>query len=306
MNTPFRSLIGLLVTGAVLSSCSSTQPVAQVRDDVYFMPSMPPVSESTGTPVDDSTFSEDYYDSATASEFSTPRDYYDMTYNDPYYYNYDRFGLGAGSMGWNTYWSVSMGWGSPCMGSMWGMGMGTGAWYGGNTGMYGYSPWFYDPWPRYPSWGYGMGIYGGCGYGPYHGPWGSCYGCYAPVVICGTSNSVIAHRPTLGGGSAPTGGAAGTRMMLRDPVSLDPVRRELARPPSYMTQESRGVRPNNAQERSRDPMQGVSRPPQGNKERANPPSRSAPQRMENSRGGGGFNSGGGGGGSRSPGISRPR
>lgn len=296
--------MGLLLLTLFFGACSSTRSVTEVRDDVYYMPSVARVSESTGNASVNDPVEEDYYDSATSAELNATRGYYDMTYNDPYYYNYDRFGFGAGSWGWNAGIGISMGWGNPCMGSGWGMGMGSGYWPGNYPGMYGSSPWMYDPWYGYPAWGYGSRPFGSCGFGPYYGPWGSCYGCYAPIVVCGNSNTVISHRPTLGGGGAvPTSGSSGTRMTMRDPVSLDPMRRELSRTFSAPVTNDR-ARPITIQDRSRNDMQGISRPAPSSRERGTSPTRTTPQRVEINRGGGGFDRGGGS--SRPPGVSRPR
>ncbi len=253
-------LSSLMVLGVLLASCGSMQPVSQVRDDAYFMPSeepvAPPLAENSRMEQPEQMAPvEDYFDAGTSKELGSSRGYYDMAYNDPYYYNYGRFGLNSGpGMGGMSMGYMS-GWNSPSwsMGLGWGSSYGWGPSYGANMHMgwgnpYGqgwYDPW--DPWNRWSSWnnpywpGMGYNPYNmGYGGGPYYGPYGYGTDFYAPVVVGGSSNVYVGHRSSLGAGGGETrpGGAGGARpsgMVLRDPVSLDPVRREAASPRSSGT-----------------------------------------------------------------------
>jgi hypothetical protein len=365
----------LTVMGLLLASCGSMQPVSQVRDDIYFMPSEAPMTASvtpTSPEPHELNAAEDYFDESTSEQLGTSRSYYDMAYNDPHYYNYGRFGFGSG-MGMGGMGMGGMGMGGMGMGFMsgwngpgWGMGMG----YGWGTGMgnmgwgspYGwYDPW--DPWNRWDPWnpfnrwnqwdrwnrpwGFGTTHYG---MGNYWGPFGNCMTCYAPVVIGGSSNTYFGHRSSLGSGSnSSTGGGNGTyrpRMPLRDPVSLDPQRREAARPrtatprnqyqgreqdrsfPGTTSPGSNGrfenaPRTTPQQERGGQQQRSTPRLDRGTEQRTTPsrtsPQRSSPERSAPSRGGG-FDRGGsspsigpsrsgggsGGGGGRPSGTPRPR
>ncbi len=340
MNHPLRLIPMMLIPGLFLASCGSMAPSTAVRDDVYYMPSTaPPVAstrsqagaEPSGTRSD---VQEDYYDPGTAEQFDDRRTYYDMAYNDPYYYNYGRFGFGAnmgmgmGMGGWQTGWAGpgwGMGWG---MGPSMGMGMGWGmgpSWVG--MGMY-------DHWNLplgwNPSWGWnrpiGMGwnspygwhdpYMGGYGYGNYFGPGGSCFSCYTPVVIGGgsPSNTIVGHRPSMSGSGAGNTGSGGNvqpRMIVRDPVGLN--RDQLGTGRSSLpsgTRPARGVdrtpQPALGRDRSSSPQRQVI--PRGSRTE---PSRGFDRGGSIDRGGaGGFDRGGsspGGGGSRSiGGGGRPR
>ena len=225
-------------------SCGSLEPTASVRDDVYFMPSEAPpaatASTDAGTEGTDVGAGQpksqpegyDYYDPATAETYSQ-RNYYDMAYNDPYYYNYGRFGFG-GSMGYMSGWNgpgwgggMGMGYGYP-MGSGWSMSVG-----------YGYGSGFYDPWYGgwgnpywnrpygYSPWGWNDPYMGGYGWGNYYGPYGNCYGCYVPVVIGGSSGVVVGHRPSVTSGNTGSGGGTvAQQRSFRDPVGLTPASRK--------------------------------------------------------------------------------
>lgn len=203
----------------LFGSCASTQQVGQVRDDVYYLPSAaPPVAIVEEPPIEEpQNPADDYYDPNASSEYSGSSEFYDMTYNDPYYYNYGRFGFNA-SMGWQSGWS----------GPGWGMGMGWGS---------GYNPWYSINFgwgsPYYPGWGYPY--YGspwgwndpwyGYGYGGYYGPYGPCYCCYTPIIIGGSSGVVYGHRPSVNGGGMASTNVAGNgevRASFRDPVGLNP------------------------------------------------------------------------------------
>ena len=171
------------------ASCATMQPTAGVQDDIYYMPSDapladagpendPPAKNGSGTQVRSEVRSDDYYDPETAKNFDD-RNYYDMAYNDPYYYNYGRFGFGGG-MGMST-----MGWQSGWNGPGWGMGMGYGYGYPMGNGWsmslgYGYGSGFYDPW------------YGG--YHPYGGYWGRPMGILRMVS---TIHSMVDMAPGI-------------------------------------------------------------------------------------------------------------
>ena len=229
------------------ASCATMQPTAGVQDDIYYMPSDaplanagpendPPAKTGSGTQERSEVRSDDYYDPETAKNFDD-RNYYDMAYNDPYYYNYGRFGFGGG-MGMST-----MGWQSGWNGPGWGMGMGYGYGYPMGSGWsmslgYGYGSGFHDPWyggynPYGGYWGRPMGYspygfydpyYGGYGAGNYYGPYGNCYACYTPVVVGGSSGVVVGHRPSIGSGSNNNAGSntVTQQRMFRDPVGLTP------------------------------------------------------------------------------------
>ncbi|MBL0128099.1 MAG: hypothetical protein IPP83_11730 [Flavobacteriales bacterium] len=240
---PTRNLIGpATMVMLLLGSCASSQQVGQFEDDVYYVPSAAnatqpkPVAEVTPPATAD-----DYYDPNTASTVGTSRGYYDMTYNDPYFYNYGRFGFGMGSQtgwsgsGWGSGMGYQTGWNGPGWGSgmQWGYGSGVySGWYR-PTISFGYG-WGSQPWGGYYSgmgwnqfaWyndpyygGYGGGM-GGYGYGNYWGPWGNCYSGYSPIVIAGSANHVVGHRPSLGVGNNRSNGTYQARSSFRDPVAL--------------------------------------------------------------------------------------
>lgn len=323
-----RNLLLLLPMALLMASCGTTRSTtASVDDDVYFSPSNAPVKASVGRGApppepepEPAPSTDDYYDANTSQSLGSGN-YYDMTYNDPYYYNYGRFGFNSSPMGWQTGWN-GPGWGGGMMGGDFGwysrMGWGAG-WQGVGMGWgYGssiysgfYRPgWVYDPWMSPNPWGYGgMGMgygYGtGYGYGNYYGPWGNCYSCYAPVVVgdSWSNNTVVAPRRSVGSGGAGTG--VGTRRMpVRNSVGLAPV--PVDRNPDVRRTPAVDRRPSTP---ANDP--GRSRPttlPDRSRERSTParePSRAAPSRNHD---GGGRSTpapsrgGGGGGGTRtSPG-----
>lgn len=245
MKNLHRSLF-LLLPAVLFASCSSMQQTASVADDVYFMPSKAPAVASRPTPPaaqqqqPQQPMTDDYYDAGTSQDLGANRSYYDMTYNDPYYYNYGRFGFNTAPMGWQTGWNGpgwggGMGWGGMGMGwgnSMgWGngwnvsVGYGSGIYSGWNRPMWGYDPWGWNsPWGWNPYGGMGWGMGAGFGYGNYYSPWGNCYGCYAPVIIGdGTfgGSTVIAHRNSVGSGRPGTTGGV-RRTPVRNPVGLAP------------------------------------------------------------------------------------
>ena len=237
MNTLLRTISMLLITGALVSGCGSMQNTTAVRDDVYYMPSDGPVATAPDKPekpskpdaqeLDRMEPVEDYYDPGTAAQESR-RGFYDMTYNDPFYYNYGRFGFGT-QLGWQNGWN-GPGWGMG-MGSGWGMGWND-PWFNMNIG---WGNNFHDPWGWNQPWGWSrpwgwnqpwgwsrpwmndpwMG-----GFGPYQGPWGGCMACYSPVVIGGGNQVVVRPRTGLGGGTRPVSGQP--RMTTRDPAGLRP------------------------------------------------------------------------------------
>lgn len=213
MRTTFHAPVPIVaLTVLLLASCASTAPTARVSDDVYQRPDGRALAGGTST-APAGTGQDEYYDPATASSL-TERSYYDMAYNDPYYYNYGRFGFGATMGTWGSGWNMNYGWGTPGWGmNGWNMsmGMGYGMGWGWNDpfyrpmGAWGWNDPFYNPY-----WGWG-------GVGPYYGWGGSCWGCYQPIVYCG--NTSYQHRPGLmGGAGAP--GATGQQRQGRDPAGL--------------------------------------------------------------------------------------
>lgn len=237
-------MMKLAIAAAFLASCSSSQPLSQRSDDVYYMPSdAPPVAKKQVVPPaaeQRAPATDDYYDEGTAQELGDDRGFYDLAYNDPYYYNYGRFGFGSGPMGWQTGWNgpgwgggfgMGLGYQQGWFGPSWGMGMGYGWGYG--TGVY--SGWFR---PTFGS-GYGFGWgnpygygwnpyawyndpyyngYGGFGWGNYWSPYGPC-GYYYPVTSSGST--VIGHRGSMSSlGSTYGSDVRQPRMAVRNPVGL--------------------------------------------------------------------------------------
>ena len=155
---------------------------------------------------------EDYYDPSDNGNYdlgyANERSYQDITYNDPQYYNYDRFRFNVGVSTWGPSYGMGMSYGWPGYGDPWGNP------YWNNSYMSGYgawgSPWYGSGWNMGGSMFWGQ-PYGGIppyygGYYPYGGydPYGMpcCYGC---GDLYGTTG-VYQHRPTLGGGSGSSGG----------------------------------------------------------------------------------------------------
>lgn len=324
MKTPI-TFPALILVALALASCGSTQSLVQHDDDVYFMPSKARATAAAAapsgrTPKGDGSAAEgdDYYDPGTANRLGTQRGYYDMAYNDPYYYNYGRFGFGSGmglgmGMGWQSGWSgpgwgMGFGWGDPWMNmSMgWGSGWGMARPWGWND------PW---GWNRPYGWGgMGYGGWGGMGYngwgwngwdyyGNYWSPYGPCRTCYVPMVIGGGSNVHIGHRPATNRGAAGSSDMVRPRM-ARDPIGLTPSRkpdpftpvtpqerpqlRPLA-PSSPAPERGRGVspverpverRPMDAPQRERQPIM--------NRSMDRPMERSMPSPMQRGGGGGGI------------------
>ncbi|MEZ4739037.1 MAG: hypothetical protein R2818_06680 [Flavobacteriales bacterium] len=229
---PYSALLTIVI---LFGSCATVQPTAQVHDDVYSLPPMSPVLAMVGSSAPEVVTeqpSDAYYDPGVAEAMSAKQDFYDVTYNDPYYYNYDRFGFGT-SLAYNT----GYGWGPN--GMRIGFGYGTGVYSGWLHGMIGgpiypYGTWRYNatfgyyncfggpsPWCG-PCNGFGSGFGYGYGYGNYYSPYGNCSSCYSPVIIGAGSNVVVGHRPSMGSGTGASRNPGYTRLTVRDPVRLAP------------------------------------------------------------------------------------
>lgn len=234
--TPSIALLGLL------SACGSLQETTAVRDDVYDIPDRQatavavPDQQST-----DGRTNDAYYDPAESRRSGAfDRGYYDLAYNDPYYYNYGRFGFGTGIGSFGPGFGLGLSYGWPT--SFGSMSLG----YGYGSGLYGYNPYWanswmsgygygYDPFGYYGygNYGYGWGGYG-MGYGPYQGPWGGCYNCYEPW---GYGNTVYTHRPSMTDGSSSMSGATNAPRLMRNPAGL------LPEAPSNRNSTFDGIRP---------------------------------------------------------------
>lgn len=243
MENGMRTILIPALIGLLLASCGSTKQTGSVSDDIYYAPSkavaeVPTTTKSTNRPAQEVTApqaKDDYYDAGTAQQYAQPRGFYDMTYNDPYYYNYGRFGFNSGygsSLAFQSGWFMGPG-GYP---SQWGYGTGVySGWfrpgisfgvnygypYGGGWNQFGaYNDPYYGGWGN----GFGYGYGSGYGYGNYYGPYGQCP-YYSPIVVGGSSNTVVGHRPSVGSrnGASTSGGTVGsTRAQFRDPVGLMP------------------------------------------------------------------------------------
>ncbi|HEX2616810.1 MAG TPA: hypothetical protein VHL57_04660, partial [Flavobacteriales bacterium] len=219
MNTFIKTLP---IAALLLASCGSLQETTSVRDDVYDIPDRTVLASTAGAMTEEAAPAEQqqdpYYDERESQD-QRRGDYYDMTYNDPYWYNYGRFGFNSGygggyggygsgfgmsmGYGWPTSWGgmsigYSTGYYDPYWSNSWmsGYGMGYspfGSPYGYGYGGYGYSPFGYG----YNPYGY----YGGGYWSPYQGPWGGCYGCYVPVDYGNGNGYVYGHRPSMTGQS---------------------------------------------------------------------------------------------------------
>lgn len=273
----------------LLSACGSLRDTAGHADDVYDIPDRQALAAKAAAerPATDQGAADDYYDlSESRRAKSSDRDYYDLTYNDPYYYNYGRFGFGTGIGNYGPGYGMGLSYGWPTtFGSMSiGYDMGYGAGYGynpyrGNSWMsgYGYSP---NGYYGYGNYGYGYGGYGS-GYGPYQGPWGGCYGCYEPI---GYGNTVYAPRPSMTSGSFNTSAPSAPRMM-RNPAGF--LNTDPARSPSPNNDRSTNTRPGRIVA-PRTPSRTMERQPDTR------PSRTWDQGISNpSRSGGGGTGGGG-------------
>jgi len=253
MNTSIRISPVVALLALTIVSCGSIRTASDVRDDVYYMPSdapltasvadVPPAPEPAPEPAPKSTPpTDDYYNAETATQYA-PSNYYDMAYNDPYYYNYGRFGFNSGLTGL----AGRTGYGYGQNGMMIGFGYGTGVYsgwssipygYGGYYGNAYYAPWTYDigyggfggyygnPYGSYygnPYGGYYGNPYGGYngGWGPYYGPYGNACPYYSPVIVGGSSSTVVSHRPGMGGNSSGNGGTSSRPANeFRDPIGL--------------------------------------------------------------------------------------
>jgi hypothetical protein len=235
-----RTLLATLPALLLLASCGSLRETAAVRDDVYDIPdrrlvaSVAPVATETAQ-------EEEYYDPGQASQYASGT-YANRLYNDPFYYNYSRFGFGYSNFG--GYNGMGMG-----MGMGWNSGFGNNTWYNSPTG-------WYDPyWAN--SWQSGYGMYGGNPYGGYYNPWNagydpygwgqpyyggwSPYGGYNPYMggfnpYCGGgyviggwngtgSSVVVAHRPGMSGGSTFNGTSSAPRASRGVPSLMAPAPR---------------------------------------------------------------------------------
>jgi hypothetical protein len=187
-----------------------------VRDDVYDIPDRTLVA-SVAPVTPEPAKEEEYYDPGQASKYASGT-YADRTYNDPYYYNYSRFGFGYSNFGSYSGMGIGMGWNSGYVNNTW-FNSPTG-WYDpywGNSwqsgyGMYGSNPYggYYNPWNAgYDPYGWGQPYYGG--YSPYYGGYNPYMGGYNPYcgggyVVGGWSGTgssvVVAHRPGMSGGAS--------------------------------------------------------------------------------------------------------
>lgn len=240
-----KTITYLFPTLLLLSACGSLRDTTAYSDDVYDVPDRQAMAAKAAAeqPAQQQGSSDDYYNpSESRNANSADRDYYDMTYNDPYYYNYGRFGFGTGIGSYGPSYGMGMSYGWPTSFGSMSIGYGTG--YGGG---YGYNPYWgnsamngygYDPYGYYGYGNYGSGYGGyGSGYGPYQSPWGGCYGCYEPT---GYGNVVYSHRPSMTSGSYSTTAPSAPRMM-RNPAGL--LDTAPTRSQSYNNERSTNTRP---------------------------------------------------------------
>jgi len=204
---------------------------ASVKDDVYDIPDrkalLAAAASRDSAQQSAQQQQDDYYDPKVAHDDSA-RDYYDMTYNDPYYYNYSRFGFGSTISNYGPSYGMGMSYGWPTSFGSMSLGIGTSYGYNpyGGMGGYGYNP--YDPYGYYGygNYGYGYGGYGMGygGYGPYQGPWAGSYippgYGYGNTGDSYSSGVVYGHRPSISSGSGNSGGSPSTQRMYRGPVGL--------------------------------------------------------------------------------------
>ncbi|MBK9421077.1 MAG: hypothetical protein IPN44_08485 [Flavobacteriales bacterium] len=233
-----KTFIPLLSSLLLLSACGTLQETARVSDDVYDIPDRQAMAAATAEKkqaraTEPAGSTDAYYDPAQSQTGNSAyRDYYDMAYNDPYYYNYGRFGFGSGigSFGPNYGMGLSYGWPTSFGSVSLGYGVGYGSGYGydpywSNSWMsgygYGYNP--YNSYGYYPYGYYGYGNYGsgyggyGQGYGPYQGPWGGCNGCYEPV---GYGNTTYGHRSSISSGNTSDPSPDYAPRNMRNPAAL--------------------------------------------------------------------------------------
>ena len=239
----------LLLPALFLASCASMQNSTAVRDDVYFMPSDAPLTSTKPAPSPEeqarmepvqpgASGADDYYDPGVARD-QQRRGFYDMAYNDPYFYNYGRFGFGT-QLGWQSGWN----------GPGWGMGMGWGGGYGWNDPWmsinFGWGSPYMDPWGCNRPWGWHRPwYYDPWGPGPYYSPWGGCWSCYSPVIIGGGRQVVVRPRTGLGGGTRTVSGSQ-PRVVSRDPAGLRPA----SRTPALREQQRSGISTRSAGDRA--------------------------------------------------------
>ncbi len=223
MKTTIQQFLALIPIGLLMGSCASTQRTATVNDDVYFMPSSAPapvMASASALPPEQAAATDDYYDAKTSQQLGADRNYYDMTYNDPYYYNYGRFGFGTGLAGWQSGWN-GPGWGM-------GMGYGMGNMYGyGGYGQNMYSPYyggFNSPYNNFYGSGYGYNSFygGGYGYGNYYSPYGNYGSGYVPVSYGDYRSTATYHRPSMGSGAGTRSSMGSTRPDTRNLIGLAP------------------------------------------------------------------------------------
>jgi len=327
----FAQSVGVSAAVLLMSACGTMQETVLVRDDVYDIPdrtlvaSVEPMAEP-----ETQSGSDDYYNADEATNYQQGS-YYDRTYNDPAWYNRDRFGFGFNSSPWGSSWNMS-----------YGMGGGNNTWFNSPTGYYNpywgntwqsgygyYDPWnggMYDPWGWNNGWGNGYG----CGYG-----WGmnSCngwgnnwgwgngwgygngYGFYQNPNYYGTGGwgggsdfsqtLIVRPRPSMSGGGAQ--GGANVNVVPRSArfdngISLMRPAVERTRPRTDQPDFSRPT----TRERDRGRLENPGtitkeRPQPERKERTVKPTRTRERtrdtspRIErnNGGGGGGGNSGGG-------------
>jgi hypothetical protein len=227
MNTynslPAYCTIGLLLVGLV--ACTNQRPLGQVKDDVYDIAPPAPMAASSA-PVDGG-IEDEYFDPNEAQKFQD-RGYYDMAYNDPYWYNYGRFGFGqtVSPFGSSMY-SMGLGgspyspwssWNDPFGNSMWG------SWndpFANNWSMWGHPC---GPYYGGPSWGMAAGPYMGWGY---YDAWGNCWGCYQPCAYSAPVNNtsapvIVAPRRAPGQGTVAGGSGTSTPPAIAHPFTPSP------------------------------------------------------------------------------------
>ncbi|MBK8499574.1 MAG: hypothetical protein IPL52_12365 [Flavobacteriales bacterium] len=323
MRITINRALQIALVSVLLASCAGFAPTAQRSDDVYYLPSEAPpaaqkgIAEAEPAQQPSPAASDDYYDSEQAQQYSGSGSYYDMAYNDPFYYNYGRFGFGSNLMwGYGSGWNIGMSYG-------WGYGSGPySGWMGPGFG-YGYYPshlqypWYSNnPWAWYNDPYYNYGGYG-YGYGNNWGPWGNCNCGYMPIVIGGSGNVVVGHRPSMSSNSRAENGVYQTRAMYRDPVRLSSGMndRQVRVEDRYRARDGERPVPRSRPTPPTAIQQPGNRQPSRSDDRHHAPTQrpSAPERAPNLGGGGNDRSGGdrsapsrSGGGSRSPGVIRSR
>lgn len=216
-----------LAMALALASCTASQSLVQHDDDVYYLPSQaearmvaPAVPEAQAEQPKGEGRRDDYYDPDVSQRLGAQRGYYDLAYNDPYYYNYSRFGFGMGwQSGWNgPGWGMGFGWGDPWVGAGYGWGQPWPTWHWAFDRPYYYSPYtFYSGYiPGYSGWGWDGWSY----YGNYWSPYGPCRTCYTGTDWS-SSRVIVGHRPSANGGSSGSSSISRPRL-ARDAGSLMP------------------------------------------------------------------------------------